>query len=412
VKIAGGDEPAKRARIRLLGGSVVEPVMELAGANGELEAPRRKQDGGNDEREHERRHSDPAQQLQALVFDGGRREEGRHDCVGRQERAGALSDPGDERLLICERGPPSLIGDLLEGGHVATVRSGADGDVNVERPRSRARPCPLSPAIRGRRATPHADTPVHHKHGRRARLLGERLATGGWVSGCVARRTAVGGSGVSQARVPAPVPDLAQRDSGRISPRRLICGHATRTGAYPLRPSMPAEPPRNLPPGEYLVVGGYRARWKASFRVSGDRIDPDAITRATGLTPTMSHKQGEVMPSGDRVWRQGLWSLNTEDVVFDGETELEDHLVWLLDRLEPQADHLRQLMAEHGLKADFFCGCFMEGFQAGLELSGETLLRVGRLQASTGLDIYAPDGVEPAVQVVPKAQEARPVEAE
>jgi len=51
VKIAGGDEPAKRARICLLGGSVVEPVVELAGVNGELEAPGRKQDGGDDERE-------------------------------------------------------------------------------------------------------------------------------------------------------------------------------------------------------------------------------------------------------------------------------------------------------------------------------------------------------------------------
>ena len=120
-------------------------------------------------------------------------------------------------------------------------------------------------------------------------------------------------------------------------------------GTYPLRLSMPAEP-RNLPPGKYLVVGGYRARWKASFRLSGDRIDPDAISRATGLTPTRSHEQGEVMPSRDRVWRQGLWSLNTEDAVFDSETELEDHLIWLLERLEPQADHLHQLMAEHGLK--------------------------------------------------------------
>jgi uncharacterized protein DUF4279 len=175
---------------------------------------------------------------------------------------------------------------------------------------------------------------------------------------------------------------------------------------------MSAEPPRNLPRGEYLVVGGGRARNKASFRLIGDRIDPDAVTRATGLTPSRSHKHGELMPSGDRVWRRGVWSLDSEDAAFDRGTELEDHLSWLLDRLEPHADALHQLMAERGLKADFLCGCFIEGFQAGLELSAETLMRIGRLQASIGLDIYAPDGVEAEVLVVPHAEQARPVEGE
>jgi Domain of unknown function (DUF4279) len=118
------------------------------------------------------------------------------------------------------------------------------------------------------------------------------------------------------------------------------------------------------------------------------------------------------MPSGGRVWRRGVWSLGTEDAVFAGETELEAHLSWLLDQLEPHVDALHQLIAEQGLKADFFCGCFMAGFQAGLELSAGTLLRVGRLQASIGLDIYAPDGVEPEVLVVPQPDDAGPVEGE
>jgi len=49
---------------------------------------------------------------------------------------------------------------------------------------------------------------------------------------------------------------------------------------------MENETRHTLPPGEYILVGGEEPDEKrASFRLAGDVLDPDAITQATGLTP-------------------------------------------------------------------------------------------------------------------------------
>jgi hypothetical protein len=48
----------------------------------------------------------------------------------------------------------------------------------------------------------------------------------------------------------------------------------------------PEEPHGKLPPGFYFLMGGDAPDHKrASFRLMGERLDPDATTRATGLTP-------------------------------------------------------------------------------------------------------------------------------
>jgi hypothetical protein len=69
---------------------------------------------------------------------------------------------------------------------------------------------------------------------------------------------------------------------------------------------------------------------------------------------------------------------------------LEDHITWLLDQLEPAAHVVRQLCAENGLRADFFCGYFMEQSNSGFELSPRTLERVAALGATLGIDVYGP----------------------
>jgi len=132
-------------------------------------------------------------------------------------------------------------------------------------------------------------------------------------------------------------------------------------------------------------------RKHASFRLMGDDLDPAAITSALGIKPSMSHRKDDQRKgeSGTRRWRSGLWDLDSEDALAVAGTHLEDHLCWLLDRLDPHAATVRRLIADRGLRADFWCGYFMGQANSSVGSSAGTLERMAALGAALSLDIYA-----------------------
>jgi hypothetical protein len=165
---------------------------------------------------------------------------------------------------------------------------------------------------------------------------------------------------------------------------------------------MSDEAKRKLPPGEYIVLGGEEPDHKgASFRLMGDALDPDAITQATGLTPDVAHRKGDVRPMTDYrrandlpplgPRRSGIWILKSEATLARTGSNLEDHLSVLLNQLEPVAARLAHLRVEQALRADFFCGYHMHQENSSIGLSNETLARVVALGADIFLDLYGPD---------------------
>jgi hypothetical protein len=70
---------------------------------------------------------------------------------------------------------------------------------------------------------------------------------------------------------------------------------------------------------------------------------------------------------------------------------MEDHLKWLLERMEPKADSIIEL-AER-FRVEFFCGFSSGNGQGGFELDCTLLARIAKLRASLVLDLYPP-GVE------------------
>lgn len=157
---------------------------------------------------------------------------------------------------------------------------------------------------------------------------------------------------------------------------------------------MTTEPPSNLPPGEYISVGGKAgSRVTVSYRLSGDDLDPDSITALIGVEPNTAYRKGELRAFPDGSFgaphRFGMWSVGTEGVVAQIE-DLEQHLVWLLDQLEGAGEQLRALV-DTGYRADFFCGYFMDEWNSGWEVPAGILDRIGRLGARLALDIYGPE---------------------
>ncbi|MGA3362779.1 MAG: DUF4279 domain-containing protein, partial [Solirubrobacteraceae bacterium] len=157
-----------------------------------------------------------------------------------------------------------------------------------------------------------------------------------------------------------------------------------------------------LPPGEYIALGGEEPDIKqASFRLMGDALDPDVITRRTGLTPQVAHRKGDPRPMTDYrrreglaappPWRTGIWRLHSEVALARTGHRLDDHIGVLLEQIEPVAATVKGFCAEQNLQADFFCGYHMHQWNSSVGLSAETLTRVAALGAAIFLDVYGPD---------------------
>lgn len=98
----------------------------------------------------------------------------------------------------------------------------------------------------------------------------------------------------------------------------------------------------------------------ASVRIYGAGLDPLTVTQILRLPPDHTHRTGEPrirrMKSGEvrefSPYRQGMWGMSSKDWV--ASTRLDDHLVWLLDQLEPRAVGVAELLAQ-GITVNFFC---------------------------------------------------------
>ncbi len=135
------------------------------------------------------------------------------------------------------------------------------------------------------------------------------------------------------------------------------------------------------------------ARTYASFRLTGDALDPEVVTTTLGIKPMRALAKNQAIPTirrgnGTRRQRTGVWALTSQGIM--SSTSLERHLIYLLDAIEPAATPLDTLRVEHNLQADFFCYWLSATGHGGPELSPRTLDRIAALDARLGIDFYGP----------------------
>ena len=85
----------------------------------------------------------------------------------------------------------------------------------------------------------------------------------------------------------------------------------------------------------------------AKLVVYHDDLEPSEVSARLGLEPTDAFRRGEPIVTKRRRYSDhptGGWILSSRDLVLA--VELEAHITWLLDRIEPAADALRSLRAE------------------------------------------------------------------
>ena len=114
----------------------------------------------------------------------------------------------------------------------------------------------------------------------------------------------------------------------------------------------------------------------ATLRVSGDGLDPHAISSALNLTPSTSG----AIESGF-----GTWCYSTRDFL-DNLSPLEAHLSRLLQLLEPRSAALAALRQKFA--TEVFCHFASQSDLGGFHLSADTLFRLGRLGLDFDVDEY------------------------
>ncbi len=74
-----------------------------------------------------------------------------------------------------------------------------------------------------------------------------------------------------------------------------------------------------------------RAKAFATFRVAGDDLVPDQVTKVLGFYPTLSYRKGSSYKAGPNskavVGKTGVWFLSTQHVV--ASDSLLDHLIYI-----------------------------------------------------------------------------------
>jgi hypothetical protein len=96
----------------------------------------------------------------------------------------------------------------------------------------------------------------------------------------------------------------------------------------------------------------------ATLRFVGDNLEPDALSRIIGTSPTLAYRKGEIYRSGRRsppaAAPTGMWYLSTRRLL--ASRDPIEHLRYLLALLSPERlEGLRALLRGSGIEASVSC---------------------------------------------------------
>jgi hypothetical protein len=129
------------------------------------------------------------------------------------------------------------------------------------------------------------------------------------------------------------------------------------------------------------------AKSSATLRITGDALDPTAISILLGHAPTVAHSKGEELVgkvSGTRrVAKFGIWRLEAGDRV---PADLDAQIRELLSRLTADLAVWKHISSAYSV--DLFCGLFLESGNEGISLSPWSLEQLAARRIEVGFDIY------------------------
>ncbi|TME32000.1 MAG: DUF4279 domain-containing protein [Chloroflexi bacterium] len=127
----------------------------------------------------------------------------------------------------------------------------------------------------------------------------------------------------------------------------------------------------------------------AKLVVYRDELEPSEISARLGLEPTHAFRRGDPIVTKRRRYSDhpiGGWILSSRDLV--SSDDLEAHLVWILDRVEPASYAIRSLVSD---RYDIALICVVSGHETGggPTFQPVTLARIAKLEIPLDFDLYA-----------------------
>ena len=139
-----------------------------------------------------------------------------------------------------------------------------------------------------------------------------------------------------------------------------------------------------------------------TLSISGDDVDPTAISDLLDVRPDQGWKKDEPLPATGRLGRlrpSGRWSIRLRREDTD-EWEIEAAICSVLDRVAVQGDVWKSAVG--GAKARVFVGLFLDSRNRGFGFSPQFLRRIADLQIHLDFDLYTDESlVVFPVKVIP-----------
>ena len=126
----------------------------------------------------------------------------------------------------------------------------------------------------------------------------------------------------------------------------------------------------------------------ATLRLFGPTLDPAEVTTLIGVRPTTSHRMGDRASAQAVPSRHGLWALSSSGLV--DSADLDAHVRYVLERVEPAAAAIRDLLQNPDWFGDVFCYLLRDRDDGGPTISVGNHRLLSDLGLQLGLDIYGP----------------------
>jgi hypothetical protein len=123
------------------------------------------------------------------------------------------------------------------------------------------------------------------------------------------------------------------------------------------------------------------------FFLRGKGIDPEKVTETLNIVSSYKFKEGDAYgPKKEYTRKLGFWSITSDKNVIS--TNIEEHLLWIIDQLEPVQTKLAFILLQKETYAQLTVVYHLYSREWSSTINPELLRRIAALDIAFGVSLY------------------------